>query len=455
MTSCAFPQQTKYPPTVNLTPDEVANEQNYRQPLRPQFHYTPIQGHIGDSTGLIYYRGEYHLFNIYDQWSQRRLDHKQWGHAISTDLIHWVQMPGVLDKLIDNSPGSGSGIVDWNNSSGLRKGPEKTLLIFYTDYKRGTCIAYSRDRGRTWVRHPKNPVLAGVDDIRDPLVFWYSPADEWRMVRYETKGFAFYRSRDLVQWTYLSRMEGFYECPDMLHLPVVNRPGESRWVLVEANGAYYVGNFDGEKFTPEAEKRRTEYNNALYAGQAWKKTPDGGSPAYYLSWMRYPLEPRLTWNGQMSFPVELTLRAFADGIRMCRQPIDEIKNLRISQDSWRNVDTLPEIKGELLDIRAELEPVGATEYGLRVHGQEIRYVVAESKLRLGTTAAPLKLADGLLRLRILMDRSSVEVFADEGQVAISDVILTPKPDTNVNLIASGGKVRVRLLEVNYLESIWL
>lgn len=169
VTSCAFPQQTKYPPTVNLTPDDVANEQNYRQPLRPQFHYTPIQGHIGDATGLIYYRGEYHLFNMYDEWSQRRLDHKQWGHAISTDLIHWVQMPGVLDKVIDNSPGSGSGIVDWNNSSGLRKGPEKTLFIFYTDYKRGTCIAFSRDRGRTWVRHPKNPVLAGVDDIRDPL----------------------------------------------------------------------------------------------------------------------------------------------------------------------------------------------------------------------------------------------------------------------------------------------
>src|SRR5947209_18735166 len=129
--------QTKQPPAeeADLNPAEVAGEQHYRQPLRPQFHYTPVQGHIGDATGLIYYGGEYHLFNMYDEWSRRRLAHKRWGHAISTDLIHWEQMPPVLDTLLDNHPGSGSGVVDWNNSSGLRQGAEKTLLIFYTDYK--------------------------------------------------------------------------------------------------------------------------------------------------------------------------------------------------------------------------------------------------------------------------------------------------------------------------------
>ena len=319
--------QTKPTPAeLDLTPAEVADQQNYEQPLRPQFHYTPIQGHIGDATGLIYYRGEYHLFNMYDEWSRGRLAHKRWGHAVSTDLVHWEQLPAVLDTLIDNKPGSGSGVVDWNNSSGLRAGPEKALLIFYTDYQKGSCILYSRDRGRTWVRYAKNPVLAGAEDMRDPTVFWYAPANEWRMVRYEKKGFAFYKSRDLLHWTWLSRVEGYYECPDIFELPVVNRPDERRWVLIDGNGSYVLGKFDGTQFIPETRKLHAEYGEALYATQTWKRTMEGG-PAYQMAWMRYPLDRSLTWNGQMSFPVELTLRAFPEGIRLCRQPIDEINNL--------------------------------------------------------------------------------------------------------------------------------
>src|SRR3954452_15588416 len=178
-----FPQTTSpQADDADLTPAEVANQQNYNQPLRPQFHYTPIQGHIGDATGLIYYRGEYHLFNMFDEWSRGRLAHKRWGHAVSPDLIHWEQLPAVLDTVLDTRPGSGSGVVDWNNSSGLRSGPEKTLLIFYTDYKTGTCIAYSHDRGRTWVRHAANPIIRGAEDARDPTVFWHPASNEWRML---------------------------------------------------------------------------------------------------------------------------------------------------------------------------------------------------------------------------------------------------------------------------------
>src|SRR5580698_11234646 len=96
------------PADVDLTPEAVANEQNYNQPLRPQFHYTPIQGDLNDATGLIYYRGEYHLFHMYDEWSRIRAAHKRWGHAVSNDLVHWQQLPAVLDTLLDNTPGSGS-----------------------------------------------------------------------------------------------------------------------------------------------------------------------------------------------------------------------------------------------------------------------------------------------------------------------------------------------------------
>ena len=445
---------------LEYKPAELADQQHYRQSLRPQFHYTPIQGHIGDATGLIYYAGEYHLFNMFDAWSQKRMSHKQWGHAVSTDLIHWTQLPGVLDRILDNSPGSGSGVVDWNNSSGFRSGPEKTLMIFYTDYKLGTCIAFSHDKGRSWTRYAKNPVISGADDARDPTVFWYSPAAEWRMVRYEKKGFAFYKSTDLLHWTWLSAIDGFYECPDLIQLPVENHPGESKWVLINATGHYMIGNFDGTKFTPETDRLKVEYGKSLYAGQVWKRTPEAGPPAVQVFWMRYPETPRLSWIHQVSFPVELSLRTFPDGIRMCRKPIDEIKNLRIAQQRFGDTSipdqgTQLDVKGDLLDLQVEIAPGSAKSFGINARGHQISYLTATRKLRVDASEAPLVFTGKTLRLRMLIDKPSIEVYADEGQVTVASVILEPPADQSVRLTAEGGTARLVSLEVNQLESIWL
>lgn len=443
---------------ADLTPEEVADQQHYNQPLRPQFHYTPIQGHIGDATGLIYYRGEYHLFHMYDEWSRKRLAHKRWGHAVSTDLIHWEQLPAVLDTLVDHRPGSGSGVVDWNNSSQLKMGPEKTLLIFYTDYQAGTCIATSHDRGRTWVRYRKNPVISGADEARDPTVFWYESAQEWRMVRYEKKGFAFYRSIDLLHWNWLSRVEGFYECPDFLELPVLNRSGERRWVLIDGDGSYVLGQFDGRQFLPQTEKLRVDYGSALYATQTWKRTAQSG-PAYQIAWMRYPLEKSITWNGQMSFPVELTLRVFPEGIRLCREPIKEINNLRMAQHTWSDLvvgagkKVMPEIQADLLDLRTQIKPDSATDFELEIHGHAVHYSTLDQRLSLDSFSAPLKLTTSGLRLRVLVDRSSIEVFADQGEVTLSAITLE-HPKQEVALLVKSGIVRVVSLEVTSLKSIW-
>ena len=170
-----------------ITPAEVAENYHYEQQYRPQFHFTALHGHIGDATGLFTYKGRYHLFFMFDPWQRSRGWHKAWGHAVSDDLLHWEQRPPVTDTLVDGRSGSGSGVVDWNNSSGLRTGPERPLLIFYSDYWRGTCIKYSNDGGNTWKHYIDNPVLPGYDDIRDPLVFWYEPDQSWRMVRYERR----------------------------------------------------------------------------------------------------------------------------------------------------------------------------------------------------------------------------------------------------------------------------
>ena len=443
----------------DLSPADVADQQNYNQALRPQFHYTAIQGHIGDATGLVYYRGEYHLFNIFDEWSRKSAAHKRWGHAISTDLTHWTQMPPLLDTLVDHSPGSGSAVVDWNNSSGFRTGPEKTLVVFYTDYKRGSCIVFSNDRGRHWKRYVNNPVISGADDARDPNVFWYVPANGWRMVRYEKGGFAFYESQDLKHWTWLSRIGGYYECPDLFELPIADHGDQRRWVLIDGNGSYVLGTFDGREFVPQTERLKAEFGTALYATQTWKLAPEEGA-AYQIAWMRYPLQPELTWNGQMSFPVKLTLREFPEGIRLCREPVSAIDGLAISRQTWKNLvvtegqKALPDLNADLLDLSVDIDFGKANEFGIDVHGQTIKYSVAEQTLSVGSFSAPLILTSGTLSLRILIDRSSVEVFADRGEVTFSLVTLEPS-DHSISLFSKGGDINVSSLKTSRLESIWL
>ena len=341
----------------------------------------------------------------------------------------------------------------------LRNGPEKTLLLFYTDYKKGSCILYSSDQGRTWVRYKRNPILPGFEDIRDPNVFWYSAAKEWRMVRYEKKGFVFYGSRELLHWRWLSRIEGFYECPDLFELPVENSSSEYRWVLVDGDGSYVIGQFDGTRFVAESPRMKAEYGSALYATQTWKNSGLSSGPIQ-IAWLKYPQQSTLTWDGQMSFPVELSLRRLPEGIRLIRQPIRTIQELCSSQLTWNGLEVtpgeqqLPGLESELLDLRLIMESKGATEFGLRIQGQEIRYSAKEQMLYVHSASAPLALEGGQLRLRILVDRSSIEVFTSPGAVSISTVSLT-HADEPITLISRGGRANVVSLVANSLESIWL
>jgi fructan beta-fructosidase len=442
----------------NIYPSEVAETFHYHGEYRPQVHYTPMQGHIGDATGLIYYKGEYHLFYMYDPWSMKRKEHKNWGHAISTDCLHWQELPPILDTLIDHRPGSGCGVVDWNNSSGLRRGTEKTLLVYYTDYEQGTCLAYSVDKGRSWIRHRLNPILEGVEDIRDPYVFWYKPANAWRMIRYEKRGFAFYASPDLLHWRFLSRSDGFYECPDICQLAVDGDPNHTKWVLIDGDGSYLIGDFDGSGFQAETEKLRVNHGR-LYATQSWKHTFEGDGPVIQLAFVGYVREPRLTWIGQMSFPCELTLRATRAGIRLFRYPIDGIKNLYAGQHRWQDLALSPEvnllegIEGDVLDIHAEIELSGAQQFGFEMRGERIVYDVQGESLS-WHDAAPLSPVENRIRLRILLDRSSIEIFGNDGQVSITNLFFPDGSERRLRLFTEGGEIRVISLEVNHLESIW-
>jgi fructan beta-fructosidase len=442
----------------DIRPSDVAEACHYHGQYRPQFHYTPIQGHIGDATSLICHKGEYHLFYMYDPWSRNRREHRNWGHAISADCLHWRELPPILDTLIDHGPGSGSGLVDWNDSSGLRRGPEKTLVVFYTDYARGTCIAYNNDRGHLWVRHRDNPILRGTEDIRDPYVLWYPPARSWRMVRYEAKGFSFYASSNLVDWTHLSRIDGFCECPDMCRPPLDGDRDRRKWVLIDGDSTFFIGEFDGTHFQPESERLQVNYGR-LYATQSWKHTFEGDGPAVQIGFMGYVTEPRLTWIGQMCFPCEQALRTCPEGIRLFRYPIETIKSLYVEQHVWEDqavrpgTNILDGIISDAFDIRAEIEVGDALIFGFDIRGERITYH-AESRELSWTTTAPLEPVDGRIRLRILLDRSSIEIFGNDGRVSITDIFFPDASNRDVRLFTEGGSIRPVSLEVNRLESVW-
>ncbi len=455
--------------------DDVFENMHYDQPLRPQVHYTPITGQIADATGLIKYKGKYHLFYMFDEWSRQRRDNKNWGYATSTDAVFWQQHPPITNSVMDNRPGSGSGVVDWNNSLGLTDGPDKTLVVFYTDYGRGASLAFSRDEGKTWIRHKNNPILPGRDGVRDPYVFWYKPDNSWRMVIYDSPGFSFYKSENLTDWQFLSKQEGFYECPEILEMPVDGNVANKKWVLSEANGSYYVGLFDGTRFLPDGKKKlmgeefpitiQVEGNRPYtrgkdqYAMQTWKETYEGDGPFYQIGFLMGPSNHTRTWSQQLTFPVELTLQTIDGELRLCRTPIKGIKQLRSEAHFWKDKtytpsdDPLKSIKGDVFEIIAELDVSKTQELIFDIRGEHLRY--SNGELHFMKSKAPVDTRNGKLKLHFIIDRSSIEIFVNRGDVVFTRLFYPDIANKSLGIKVSNGSFTIDRMELYRLQSIWL
>jgi fructan beta-fructosidase len=199
-----------------------------------------------------------------------------WGHAVSKDPVHWKELPVALyPRAYGDWAFSGSAVVDRANTSGFQKGAAPVLVAAYTSTGRGEYIAFSNDRGRTWSENEKNPVVRHRG--RDPRLLWHTPSKRGVMAVYdEGKGqaIAFHTSPDLKKWAYQSKIDGFYECPDLVELPVDGNPKKRKWVLYAADGQYLVGDFDGQKFTKESGKHQLWHGN-FYAAQTFSNAPDG------------------------------------------------------------------------------------------------------------------------------------------------------------------------------------
>jgi sucrose-6-phosphate hydrolase SacC (GH32 family) len=256
-------------------------------------------------------------------------------------------------------------------------------------------------------------------------------------------------------------------------LPVECSAGERRWVLYAADGDYMMGAFDGRVFTPEsgsgaggtagagagAGKHRFSYGNCLYASQTHNNVPPEDRRRVQIAWGRVEM-PGMPFNQMMLFPVELTLRRRGEGVRMFARPVREIERLWEKSCIWRQVEVSPgsnpvgEVEGELLHVRATLRPAGATKCGFTVRGVEVAYDVAGRKLTCLDKTAPLTSVDGTIHLELLVDRTSIEIFANDGEVYMPMAAIPPENNKSLRVLADGGPVKVESLEIHHLRSAW-
>ncbi len=448
----------------------------YAEKYRPQFHFSPRKGWTNDPNGLVFYRGRYHLF-----FQHNPLDVKwgnmTWGHAVSTDMVHWKQEANALEPDRMGTMFSGSAVVDWNNTAGLQKGEDKTLVLFYTAAG-GTspesqgqpytqCMACSNDRGRTWIKFAGNPVVPNlVGHNRDPKVVWHAPSRQWIMTLFlDGSTYGFLTSPDLKKWTLQQKISvpKVGECPDFFEMPVENEAGVRKWVWTGANGSYLVGSFDGRRFQAEVMTQPLSYGANYYAAQTFSDLPQ--DRRVQMAWMSGGRYPDMPFNQQMSFPYELKLRRYGyDSYRLFALPITEIDSLRAAPRRWKDQvvkpgeNPLAGMQGDLWDIHAEIEAGQAQEVGFRISGWTVtarwKENAREYSLQNGPLSAPVPLRDGRIKIRILADRTSMEVFANDGELVMPTCFLPEEGRPGLELFAVGGAARLLSLEIFPLKSIW-
>ena len=478
----------------------------YHELYRPQLHFTPEINWMNDPNGLVFFDGEYHLFYQHNphgiEWG-----HMSWGHAVSGDLLHWTHLPIALHDEYGVMTFSGSAVVDAGNTSGFGTAGEPPLVAIYTGHghnRQTQNLAYSIDRGRHWTKYAGNPVLdIGAEDFRDPKVFWHDESDKWVMVvaLAAKKRLQFYGSPDLKQWNLLSEFgpagvedKPNWECPDLFELPIENEPGKTRWVLEVdmgsgavaggSGGEYFTGIFDGTRFISDSnESQWVDYGRDFYAAQSWNHLPREDGRRIWTAWMnnwQTAQNPTYPWCGAMAIPRVLSLRRINDRLQLCQRPVREIESLRRDQQVIRNLvlnsETKPlRLQDQHLDILVEFQLGSAKTFGLRVLKQgdeqtEIGYDAEAAQVYVDRTdsgsppfhpafpgrhVGPLPpTADGTVRMRIIVDASSVEVFGGDGQTVITDLVFPDADSNGVELFAEGGSCRISELAVYTLDPVW-
>jgi fructan beta-fructosidase len=472
----------------------------YEEPLRPQIHFTPERHFMNDPNGLVFYKGEYHLFYQHNPFGPT-WGHMSWGHAVSKDLLHWKHLPVALREEDGIMIFSGGAAVDRHNSSGLCRpdGDDPSCLVaLYTGHGHGKQtqnLAYSNDRGRTWTKYAGNPVIdLGLREFRDPKVFWHHPTGRWIMVTVlaEQHKVRFFASRDLKKWDTLSDFGpagatgGVWECPDLFELPIDGDPSRTRWVLdVDINpggvaggsgGQYFIGTFDGVRFTNDNPPDKTlwvDYGKDFYASLSFSDVPDGRRiwMGWISNWLYANDEPTGAWRGAQSIPRTLALRRVPEGVRLVQSPIAELAALRTTHAA------IP-VRGSLqlpgpFEIELEVSRGDWHEVGFRLKnadGEEVVVGVTAAPLQLFVDrrrsraapfhdayperhAGPLTWRGETLSMRVLFDQSVLEIFGNDGETVLTERVYPLRPYDRLELFGDGPAIRTARLWP--LRSVWL
>ena len=486
-----------------------------REKFRPIYHHTPAYGWMNDANGLVYKDGEYHLYFQYNPYGSK-WGNMHWGHSVSKDLVHWTHEQPAIARDTMGHIFSGSCVVDHNNTAGFGK---DAIIAFYTSHKnlpgnhqrQQQCIAYSLDNGRTYTKYEGNPVVTpfdGLENFRDPKVFWYAPQNKWVMIVSADKNMRFYESKDLKKWSYMSEWGAGYgpqpnqfECPDFFEMAVDGNAQHKKWVMIVninpgfvyggSGTMYFVGQFDGHKFTCDTapnDVKWLDWGKDHYATVTYSNTPGRIIAMPWMSnWQYANLTPTQQFRSQNALPRELKLYTADNGeLLVSAAPVKETEALRnkatdlgsFEGEKQAKIDNegafeldfdlqagtadkcgveIANAKGEKVSIyydakaqrfvmdRAES---GITEFGNKVEPHQLdnaqslkRYkevtVNYHNAFALGTWA-PVPVKADTHHVQIFVDKSSVELFVDGGRIAMTNLVFPNEPYNQLRFF--GGKV---------------
>jgi len=493
---------------VQLEYKESTVMAKYDEQYRPQFHFTPKKNWMNDPNGLIYLDGEYHLFYQHNPFGIM-WGHMSWGHAVSKDMLHWEELPVAIPEGEDEGIFSGSAVYDVNNTSGLGSKENPPLVAIYTsnsDAKKiqSQSIAYSIDKGRTFIKFSKNPVLdLKLASFRDPKVFWDSERRNWVMVlvKASEKKVAIFTSPNLVSWTHrsdfgpLAAQGGDWECPDLIQLTIDGDKEKKSWAMIVSlspggieggsGTQYFVGNFDGKSFTPSQNYEKPQwldYGKDNYAGVTFSNMPDSRTVliGWMNSWQYAGNLPKTDWTGAMTIPRELSLINIKNRLSLISNPIRELKSLHVKKVfSEKNIkikgtQNLKGISGSELDITMTIVPNKTGKSGINVLSGKKEFTQigydansGEIFLNRGTSSLSIAIVELLgtqrvyigkqkeVTIRIIVDRSSVEVFGQKGQYVITDIVFPDsKKSDGISLFSDDKEVTIKNLTINKVGSIW-
>ncbi|MGI8951328.1 MAG: glycoside hydrolase family 32 protein [Chitinophagaceae bacterium] len=480
----------------------------YHEQYRPQIHFSPKEKWINDPNGMVYYKGIYHLFFQYYPdstiWGPMH-----WGHTTSTDLIHWQQQPIALYPDSLGYIFSGSAVVDKKNTSGFGKNGNAPLVAIFTHHDpvgekagrndfQNESLAYSLNNGKTWIKYARNPVLKnpGITDFRDPKVMWYEPQKKWVMTLATKDRITFYSSPNLKNWKRESEFGkeigahgGVWECPDLFSL---NNNGKKIWVLIVninpggpnkgSATQYFVGDFDGKNFTNfNTDIKWIDYGPDEYAGITWSNTGDRKIFLGWMSnWLYANVVPTIKWRNAMTIPRELKLKQVGKDIFVTSEPVDELNKIQPNSVTLKDISVnksfeLSQKTGKIilpcrldfsLEKIADFSIIISNNFGEQImigyNKNKNQYFIDRTKSGkvdfykafAEKHIAPRLAETNTINLSLILDVSSVELFADDGLTVMTETFFPSKPYDRVSIQSSQNGMSFKKIKYAHLNSIW-